>query len=73
MSALSPSSMFTNSNAIEPSDSVRMDITEPTAVKDFVRQPDLDEHIDSEFDNGHTQKTISEGVQEQQQMVKSIL
>lgn len=66
MSALSPF-MFTNSNAIEPSDSVRMDITEPTAIKDFVQQPDLEEHIDSEFDI--TQKTISESAKEQQQLV----
>lgn len=69
MSALSPSSLFTNSNAIEPSDPARMD-TESTAVKIFVPVPDLEEHIDSEFDNGHIQKTISEGVQEQQELVR---
>lgn len=73
MSALSPSSMFTTSNAIEPSEpTIRMDVTESGAVKDFTPVQNPNQHIDTGFDNGHTPTPVVDAVQGQEQLVCSL-
>lgn len=71
MSALSPSSMFTTSNAIESTEpTTRMDVTESGAVKDFTPISNPDEHNDAHFDVGHLQTpAIVEDVQGKELLV----
>lgn len=71
MSALSPSSMFTTSNAIEPTEpNARMDVTESGGDKEFTPIPNPDEHNDAHFDDGHLQKpAIVDDVQGQELLV----
>lgn len=71
MSALSPSSMFTTSNAIEPSEpTTRMDVIESDAVKEFTPISNPDEHNDDHFDDSHLQTpAIVDTVQGQELLV----
>ncbi|XP_055313175.1 serine-rich adhesin for platelets-like isoform X2 [Sitodiplosis mosellana] len=69
MSALSPSSMFTTSNAIEPSEpTTRMDVTESGGVKEFTPISNPDEHNDAGSDDDHVSTPVVDAVQEQQQL-----
>lgn len=66
MSALSPS-LFTNSNAIEPSEQpTRMDTAESTSVKDFLPISNQDEHIDDGFHDSHIQNATGDETAQQQ-------
>lgn len=72
-SAVSPSTMFLNSDAIDQQSSrIRTDSADSAAVKDFIPIPNLDDHINSGFDNDHIENTASDPTQEKPELVSLI-
>lgn len=71
MSALSPSTLFINSNAVKPNDPIRMDATDSPVTKEFTLISNPVEQINTEFDDGHQIKTSAiKTNQEPEQMVR---
>lgn len=70
MSALSPSTLFINSNAVEPNDPTRMDAMESAVAEEFPLISNPVEQINAEFDDGHIQTAVIEPNQEPEKMVR---
>lgn len=69
MSALSPSLMFNNLNAIDHNDPTPLHATESVVTKEFTQISNPVEHRDTGFADGHIQTSAVETLQELPQMV----
>lgn len=62
--------MFLNSDAIDQQpEQVRTDTADSPAAKDFIPIPNLEDHLNSGFDNDHIQNTANDATEEKPALV----